>query len=368
MLVAIVARATRYLVETVELPGAQRTGRVPLRRRRRDCGRRLPRVGASEDRARRDRADGASRGDAHPGAMAACGVLPRLAARRVRPCHRARRHQRADRCLEPPVLVWPGRRSALPLPRSSSWFGGPSGLSPAGDVGARDVAGVVPGRLGDRHRLPPVRRSVRDGRRRARCRDLGRRPPLPGRAWSPRSRSPRRRSCSPSSNSNEQPAGIGLLEEPTGRRSGTLPRAWAQNIKPELANVTVYVDAHVPPGATIALTRDQSVYPFVYVGYPGDRPRDRLRGHARRCCGTARRLGAAAVHGPMRSRLGARPSVGWLGSVPNARKMRPANEGRQAHGSHAHDSDAGLQRVQQRSSARSTTPSGRSSPSTRASS
>ena len=33
--------------------------------------------------------------------------------------------------------------------------------------------------------------------------------------------------------------------------------------------MTVYVDAHVPPGATIALTRDQTVYPFVYVGYPG---------------------------------------------------------------------------------------------------
>ena len=66
----------------------------------------------------------------------------------------------------------------------------------------------------------------------------------------------------------ERPAGVGLLETARHASVWTLPRAWAQNIKPELALVTSYVDAHASPGTTIAVTRDQVAYPAVYVGWP----------------------------------------------------------------------------------------------------
>ena len=69
-------------------------------------------------------------------------------------------------------------------------------------------------------------------------------------------------------NSAEKPLGIELLE-PTGRPSTwRLPREWVQNTQPELALVTNYVDDHAADGATIGLTRDPWVRPFVYVGYP----------------------------------------------------------------------------------------------------
>jgi hypothetical protein len=66
----------------------------------------------------------------------------------------------------------------------------------------------------------------------------------------------------------ERPAGVGLLETARHASVWTLPRAWTQNIKPELALVTTYVDAHASPGTTIAVTRDQVAYPAVYVGWP----------------------------------------------------------------------------------------------------
>jgi hypothetical protein len=69
-------------------------------------------------------------------------------------------------------------------------------------------------------------------------------------------------------NSSEKPLGVELLEQ-TGRPSTwTLPRERVQNMQPELALVTKYVDDHAKDGATIALTRDAWVRPFVYVGYP----------------------------------------------------------------------------------------------------
>jgi hypothetical protein len=65
-----------------------------------------------------------------------------------------------------------------------------------------------------------------------------------------------------------KPVGIDLLE-PTGRRSvWTLPRAWVQNMQPELALVTAYMDSQARAGDTIGLTRDAWVRPFVYVGWP----------------------------------------------------------------------------------------------------
>ena len=69
-------------------------------------------------------------------------------------------------------------------------------------------------------------------------------------------------------NYGERPSGIDLLESASQRSIWTLPREWAQNIKPELAHVTWYLDRHATPGTTIALTRDRVVYPAVYVGYP----------------------------------------------------------------------------------------------------
>ncbi len=66
----------------------------------------------------------------------------------------------------------------------------------------------------------------------------------------------------------ERPAGVGLLESARHASVWTLPRAWAQNIKPELAHVTSYVDAHASPGTTIAVTREQVAFPAVYVGWP----------------------------------------------------------------------------------------------------
>jgi hypothetical protein len=87
-------------------------------------------------------------------------------------------------------------------------------------------------------------------------------------------------------NSTEKPAGFDLFEA-TGRPSvWTLPRAWVQNTQPELAVVTAYVDERAMDGATIGLTRDPSVRPFVYVGYPDIRHRlvyaDTLREATRR--------------------------------------------------------------------------------------
>ena len=66
----------------------------------------------------------------------------------------------------------------------------------------------------------------------------------------------------------ERPSGVGLLEAPRHGSVWTLPRAWSQNIKPELARVTSYVDGHARAGTTFAVTRDQTAYPAVYAGWP----------------------------------------------------------------------------------------------------
>jgi hypothetical protein len=66
----------------------------------------------------------------------------------------------------------------------------------------------------------------------------------------------------------ERPAGIGLLEPAAHPSIWTLPRAWSQSIQPEVSVVIEYLDAHARPGSTIALTRDKAVYPFAYVGWP----------------------------------------------------------------------------------------------------
>ena len=113
----------------------------------------------------------------------------------------------------------------------------------------------------------------------------------------------------------ERPAGVGLLETARHASVWTLPRAWAQNIKPELAQVTSYVDAHASPGTTIAVTRDQVAYPAVYVGWPDDRPPDRLRGHARRGHERWCELGPASGHCAVRAGLAAGAPLPAMGSM-----------------------------------------------------
>lgn len=70
-------------------------------------------------------------------------------------------------------------------------------------------------------------------------------------------------------NSAEKPVGIDVLEQTDRRSVWTLPRAWVQNVQPELARVTDYIDSHAEVGDTMGLTRDPWIRPFVYVGYPG---------------------------------------------------------------------------------------------------
>jgi hypothetical protein len=66
----------------------------------------------------------------------------------------------------------------------------------------------------------------------------------------------------------ERPAGIGLLEPAAHPSVWTLPRGWSQSIQPEISRVIEYLDAEARRGSTIAVTRDQAVYPFAYAGWP----------------------------------------------------------------------------------------------------
>jgi len=69
-------------------------------------------------------------------------------------------------------------------------------------------------------------------------------------------------------NYDERPSGVGLLEPSRHSSIWTLPRAWSQSIQPEVSRMIEYLDAHAANGSTIAVTRDWAVYPFAYVGWP----------------------------------------------------------------------------------------------------
>lgn len=69
-------------------------------------------------------------------------------------------------------------------------------------------------------------------------------------------------------NDDERPSGIGLLEPSRHSSIWTLPRAWSQSIQPEVSRMIEYLDAHAVDGSTVAVTRDWAVYPFTYVGWP----------------------------------------------------------------------------------------------------
>ncbi len=65
----------------------------------------------------------------------------------------------------------------------------------------------------------------------------------------------------------ERPSGIDLLEDTNSPSIWTLPREWAQSIEPEIAVLIGYADDHIPRGAPIAVARTAS-YPFAFAGYP----------------------------------------------------------------------------------------------------
>ena len=69
-------------------------------------------------------------------------------------------------------------------------------------------------------------------------------------------------------NYEDKPAGIRLLEGPTRESIWTMPAEWAQNLQPELVPVTRAVREQARPDETIAVTRDSVVRPFVYAGWP----------------------------------------------------------------------------------------------------
>jgi hypothetical protein len=69
-------------------------------------------------------------------------------------------------------------------------------------------------------------------------------------------------------NFDARPAGFGLFNPPVHPSIWTLPRPWSQSVQPEVSRIIEHLDAHSRPGETIAVTRNQSVYPFVYVGWP----------------------------------------------------------------------------------------------------
>ena len=69
-------------------------------------------------------------------------------------------------------------------------------------------------------------------------------------------------------NFDARPAGFGVLEPAAHPSIWTLPRAWSQSVQPEVSRMIEYLDAHASRGSTIAVTRDQVVYPFAYVGWP----------------------------------------------------------------------------------------------------
>ena len=70
-------------------------------------------------------------------------------------------------------------------------------------------------------------------------------------------------------NYEEKPAGIRLLETPARESIWAMPAEWAQNLQPELVPITRHVRRNAEPGETIAITRNPVVRPFIYAGWPG---------------------------------------------------------------------------------------------------
>ncbi len=69
-------------------------------------------------------------------------------------------------------------------------------------------------------------------------------------------------------NFDARPSGVGLLDPAAHPSIWTLPRGWSQSIQPEVSQMIEYLEANATTGSTIAVTRSQLVYPFAYVGWP----------------------------------------------------------------------------------------------------
>jgi hypothetical protein len=66
----------------------------------------------------------------------------------------------------------------------------------------------------------------------------------------------------------ERPSGLDLLERPHRQAIWDIPREWAQSSQPEVSRIIGYLDANAAKGSTIGITRDYVIYAFAYVGYP----------------------------------------------------------------------------------------------------
>ena len=66
----------------------------------------------------------------------------------------------------------------------------------------------------------------------------------------------------------ERPAGIDLFEPASRQSIWRIPREWVQAVQPEVSRMIGYLDDEAAKGTTIGVTRNELVYPFAYVGYP----------------------------------------------------------------------------------------------------
>ncbi len=154
-------------------------------------------------------------------------------------------------------------------------------------------------------RLQRLRRSLRDGRGRARRCHVGRRARV--------ARGHRGRDAVAATsvflalvNFDARPAGFGALEPAAHPSIWTLPRGWSQSIQPEVSRMIEYLDAHAPPArpSRVTRTRPSTVRvrrlaadraPLVYADSLDEATRGAPRGRCSRRTSPAPPAGARAA-------------------------------------------------------------------------